>query len=280
MIVDIHDVGHGACAVIQSPNGKRLMIDCGHSNFPVWRPSIQYASCPIEQLIISNYDEDHVSDLPNLLARVPVRFITRNPSVSSADLMRLKMEYGADAGIRRLQRLMQSMEASSGTGAGPDLGPLRLSHYWNPYPYFDDENNLSMVTIIEWAGFRILFSGDVEKAGWRNLLRLEAFRNELRAIDAFVASHHGRESGCCEEVFKFCRPQVVVISDRDRIYETQDTTSWYQTRCSGIFDTTAGEQRYVYTTRCDGHLRIGAYIDAAGVTRWRVVPHSRLIKAG
>jgi beta-lactamase superfamily II metal-dependent hydrolase len=234
---------------------------------------------PIEVLVISNYDEDHVSDLPNLLSRVPVRFIARNPSVRSSDLMRLKMEYGADAGIMRLMGVMRGIEASPPLVTGPDLGTVSAKAYWNKYPYFDDENNLSLVTFVEWAGFRMVFGGDLEKAGWKNLLSSEEFRDELRTIDVFVASHHGRESGCCDEVFKICRPQIVVMSDRDRLFETQNTSSWYHARCSGIYDTTAQEQRHVYTTRCDGALRIGVYVDSRGVTRWRVVPHSRLLRA-
>jgi hypothetical protein len=29
MRVEIFDVGHGQCAVIAAPNGRRMMIDCG-----------------------------------------------------------------------------------------------------------------------------------------------------------------------------------------------------------------------------------------------------------
>jgi beta-lactamase superfamily II metal-dependent hydrolase len=279
VIVDIYDVGHGACAVVHCPNGKRIMIDCGHSTWPEWRPSVAYAGLPIEVFVVSNYDEDHVSDLPNLLARVPVRFIARNPTVRSSDLMQLKMEYGADAGIRRLMGVMRCMELAPPLTTSADLGTVSGTIYWNPYPYFDDENNLSLVTIIEWAGFKILFGGDLEKAGWQNLLRLESFRRNLAGIDVYVASHHGRESGCCDDVLRIARPQIVVMSDRDRIYETQNTTNWYQARTSGIYDTSAQETRHVYTTRCDGALRISVYIDSASVTRWRVVPHSRILKA-
>lgn len=29
MKIDIHDVGHGACAALTGTNGARIMIDCG-----------------------------------------------------------------------------------------------------------------------------------------------------------------------------------------------------------------------------------------------------------
>ena len=38
MLLDIFDVEHGACALITTSNGKRVMIDCGHNAATNWRP--------------------------------------------------------------------------------------------------------------------------------------------------------------------------------------------------------------------------------------------------
>ena len=52
-----------------------------------------------------------------------------------------------------------------------------LTYFWNKYPTdFEDENNLSLVVILRAHGLTICFPGDMEVAGWRNLLRRPRLR--------------------------------------------------------------------------------------------------------
>jgi beta-lactamase superfamily II metal-dependent hydrolase len=70
----------------------------------------------------------------------------------------------------------------------------------------------------------------------------------------FVASHHGRESGYCKEVFDFCQPQVAIISDESIRYDTQEHC--YDDHCSGIAWGTG--RKKVFTTRSNGMISISA----------------------
>lgn len=263
MIIEIFDVEHGSCAVITSPEGKRLMIDCGHNSTKLWWPSIRYYSQQIEELVIGNYDEDHVSDLQDLMKNSAISYITHNASVSSADLSYLKAENGMGPGIARLRAWMKSVEGQVSAGA-PNLGSMRHKYFYNNYPIdFDDENNLSVISFVEWSGFKIIFPGDLEEAGWKKLLRRSDFKSMLNHINVFVASHHGRKTGCCDEVFDICNPRIVVMSDRDKVFDSQETVSWYANRCQGIRYN--GKQRNVFTTRSDGNIRI-----TVGPTSWKI----------
>ena len=38
MILDIYDLEHGACALITTSNGRRVLIDSGHNVRTGWRP--------------------------------------------------------------------------------------------------------------------------------------------------------------------------------------------------------------------------------------------------
>ena len=69
--------------------------------------------------------------------------------------------------------------------------------------------------------------GDLERAGWMAHLRSPSFKNHLKTVQVFVASHHGRESGYCEEVFEDCRPQVIVFSDSEVRYASQAMAGLY-----------------------------------------------------
>ena len=80
---------------------------------------------------------------------------------------------------------------------------------------FSDENNLSLVVFVRCGLHKIIFPGDMEKPGWRQLLLNPAFRRELQGVNLFVASHHGRENGYCEKVMDLCgHIDAVIISDK------------------------------------------------------------------
>ena len=84
MRIDIHDVGHGACAVVTAPNGARIMLDCGLGLDPAWFPSISYGGQFIDLLVITNLDEDHVCDLPYLWRDVRLGGVFSNPTVTGS----------------------------------------------------------------------------------------------------------------------------------------------------------------------------------------------------
>ena len=91
-------------------------------------------------------------------------------------------------------------------------------------------------------------------AGWKSLLRNPAFVDAIGHVNFFVASHHGRENGCCAELFSQTRlrPAVVAISNFGIEFATQNTVAWYRVRTRGIM--LNGEQRHVLTTRRDGRI--------------------------
>jgi len=117
----------------------------------------------------------------------------------------------------------------------PDFGPVQIRWYsWSFVPgVVNKTNDLSLAVVVQFGAFKIVFTGDLEVAGWRRLLTMPEFRADLLGTTVFVASHHGRESGCCTELFDLIRPQLVIISDDEHQYDSQDTNAWYRSRCTG-----------------------------------------------
>jgi beta-lactamase superfamily II metal-dependent hydrolase len=225
--LEIFDVEHGACALITTSNGKRVMIDCGHNATTRWKPgnalrrhNITY----LDGLCVTNYDEDHVSGYPNLAESVFIGTLFRNPSVQPSTIRQLKSEDGMGVGIERL--IWSIVNVFTGRPPGiQDFGDTSFSLYWNSYGvvpgYFDDENNLSLVVFVRCGQHKFIFPGDMERAGWLALLRNPAFVRELRGVNVFVASHHGRENGYSEEVLNLCPGiEVVIISDKKMGYQS------------------------------------------------------------
>jgi beta-lactamase superfamily II metal-dependent hydrolase len=269
MQIRIFDVEHGGCALVTADTGARILIDCGHNGTTGWRPSAylrQLGVRHLEKLIITNYDEDHASDLANLVKIISIGVLFSNPSITAAQLRLLKRSGGIGSGIDALAD-MKSRYTASVTGEGADFGNLSSTVFWNRYPTeFEDENNLTLVVIIKANGLTICFPGDMEVQGWENLLRNPAFVRAMGEVNVFVASHHGRKNGCSGQLFSQTglNPAIVVILDSGIEYATQETVSWYRNRTKGIM--LNGEKRHVLTTRRDGRVLLEALPNATTVS--------------
>jgi beta-lactamase superfamily II metal-dependent hydrolase len=255
MRIDLYDVEHGGCTLITADTGARMLIDCGHNSSTDWRPSTHFPAGGItfiDMFVSTNMDSDHVSDLPNLSKKVALGSLLRNPTIASATLQSMKTD-GISPGIAALSSMLTAYTAPA---PQTDWGTLSYKWFCNSYGVFTDTNNLSLVLFVDYGNLHMVFPGDLEKEGWRNLVTCNAdFRAALAAVNVFVASHHGRENGCCDEVFEnCCKPAIVIMSDKATVHDTQETAGWYRQRCHGINHN--GKQRHVFTTRSDGKMTI------------------------
>ena len=269
MKIQIFDVAHGFCAYVVGDNGNTMLIDCGHNDETGFYPGLYLVAngcSTIHRFFALNYDEDHLSGLPTLKAFLPIHVLHRNMSITPNQLRNLKRQAGPiGAGITALLEIMESYPTGPLT-AEPAYPNLEFQFFWNVYPEFTDTNNLSLVLFLHYPGLSIVFPGDLEKAGWRNLLQRPDFRAHLARVNIFVASHHGRESGYAPEVFDVCKPDIVIISDESKQYDTQEID--YNKHAKGI-TWNQTDIRKVLTTRKDGMLTItkdlqsGYYVQAS-----------------
>jgi beta-lactamase superfamily II metal-dependent hydrolase len=257
MRLQIFDVEHGACALLTCDNATRIMIDCGHNATSRWYPGSylsQQGIWQVERLAITNYDEDHVSGIENLFANVSISELWRNTSVSADQLCYLKSEDGMGRGIAFLADKMANVYTGGPVNlSGRFQGMTHWQVFCNRYPLFDDENNLSLTIFFKCQGVGVLFPGDLEGEGWRALMWQPGFCDVLRQTDVFIASHHGRENGWCDELKEFCNPFYVVISDQGYQYDTQKTVPRYSSLARGG-PFRLEQMRKVLTTRSDGRI--------------------------
>lgn len=254
MKLTVHDVGHGACISFTHKNGNVMLWDCGHldSNRPSqFLPAMSIRE--VQYFFVTNYDEDHISNLPDLRASVRLKSMYRNKTISADALRALKRQGGPITPAMDSMLDMITTYTDGPLNPSPDFSGARYRTFHNTYGNeFTDTNNISLVTFFECGGTKFVIPGDLERAGWLGLLRNQEFINELAGVKVFIASHHGRESGYCEEVFDVCTPDVFVFSDSEVKHATQEVTQLYAQHANGIqFN---GETRYVLTTRNDGSL--------------------------
>lgn len=276
MILRVWGVEHGACAMVQHAigqhGGKLAMIDSGSTDD--WRPSdyIRHdlGRTKLDYLFITNADQDHMSDLQGLWdAGITVPVMFRNPSYTGEQMRQIKRQSGAlSADAERYVSACSSFNEPVDEPFDLHMGGITATAFWNPYPAFTDTNNLSLVVFIKYSNFKILFPGDLEKAGWSALLQRPEFCAELHGTDVLVASHHGRESGYCAEIFNYFTPSAVVISDKPIEHETQQTVPDYRriVRSQGVRVSTTMKDRHVLTTRRDGWIQFNVNNDTYTIT--------------
>lgn len=264
-LLQLFDVDHGACALLTLPSGqggfRRVLIDCGHSAAQQdkggWTPGAHFKRLNVDfvdLLICTNFDEDHASGAPSLVAHgIRVGCILGNPTVPAHVIEHLKTEDGMGRGIQVIANSLADRHAKGSVQAPPPIPGLGLRWFWNPWPHWSDENNLSLVAHLNIHGWNFLFPGDLEVKGWRNMLNLQSFADLMPGVHVLMAAHHGRENGKSTELFEQygCNPDLVVISDCKKKFQSQETVPYYRSRSKGVNAFRGDGPRSVLTTRSD-----------------------------
>ncbi len=250
----LFDVGHGFCAYATTPGGGTILFDCGYDDDLQFHPSRYFRDrgiTTISQLVLSHFDQDHVCDLPNVREIVTFGSIIRNKTIPVDFIEAVKRKEGLIT-TAMASALDMHRHWTAPVLVAPNYGGVNLTIFNNSYPDFTDTNNLSVVAFLEYEGCGIVIPGDLKAAGWERLLKNSAFCECLKRTTIFIASHHGRDNGYCEAVFNYCKPHVIILSDKNKIHDSQDHD--YTKHASGT--TGEGQKRFVYTTRNDGHILI------------------------
>lgn len=254
MKVHIFDVEHGECNIIETPTGHIIMIGVGHNDSTGWRPSnwLKQRSQSPHCIVLSNLDRDHLSDLPSFEPNIRPSTIKHNNYINPDWVENLKIQESREVDESVQTALHWVRNVFIGPPINYNYGMEKIFFHHSPSK-FQDTNNLSVVTFISYNNVGIMFPGDLETAGWQEFLKDQAFLNCLQRTNILIASHHGRTGGYCKDVFNYCKPRTVIISDKPVIHDTQDT-NLYDQHCSGLnFN---GNIRKVLTTRKDGKITI------------------------
>lgn len=256
----IFDVGLGQSIFIYPRSAPEygMLIDCGHDddfhpiNFLVERGFIYKNT--LGNLTITNYDQDHFSDIENLRNKIGIWTISFAHNLTSSEIRQLKDEVTTQ--LEHVCRLKDDYIYLAPTFTPPYIIQRFFLEKHDLESH--DTNNLSQVVFIEHNGTTICVSGDLEEKGWIALLQKNpSIKDWLKKTNVFVASHHGRENGYCADVFSYCKPECVIISDKGIVHDTQrDMASVYGSHVIGQGVPINNRIRKVLTTRDDGHLLI------------------------
>lgn len=263
-----HDVGHGQAIHIFTPAGECVVVDLGCSAQFSPLKWLHGITDTIDSLVITHPHGDHISEMLEIeRLGFSVRQLWRPVWLSENTIRSQNQSHFGERLDRYIQmsaRYTWPIPPAELVGEPSVSAGLQIRRFVARDCAESNINNHSFVVTLEYLGAKIIIPGDNEPPSWRSLLTQPAFRSAIVGANVFMASHHGRQSGYCPELFDFMKPNLCVISDREACDTdashryTEQATGWsLKSRSSG-----QSKRRYAVTTRCDGYIEARVWHEA------------------
>lgn len=260
LVLTCLDVGHGQAILAQLPGKANVLFDAGslYGNdigTRIVSPYLDYIGIrKIDALIISHNDTDHINGIPEVVENCDVRSVYANLAFFDRKDVWGTAKFLNDC-LAKEGLEIKRIEAELNLSAGASMKML-----WPNEQNYNNEdlgdNDRSLVSLIEFAGVKILLCSDIEEFAQRELLRL---RPDLKA-DVVVVPHHGSTTTLDVEFLKHLEGDVLIYSCGRRQYErmSRDTESMRSVPTG---------TKLLFTSE-DGAITV--FVDKNGVTKTNV----------
>ncbi|MGD9721551.1 MAG: ComEC/Rec2 family competence protein [Pirellulales bacterium] len=225
-------VGHGAAVVVELPGGQTLLYDAGRLGSPtrasravagyLWSRGITH----LDAVVISHADADHFNALPELLSQFSVGAVYVSPVMfeRSAPALAALEEALTRAGVSVYEVRSGDRLRTAGSARVEVLHPPQRG-------VLGSDNANSIVLTVEYAGRRLLLTGDLESPGLEDVVAEEPWD-----CDVLMAPHHGSAASDPPGFAAWSTPEWTIVSGGQRV-PNAEVASAYAARGGVVLDT-------------------------------------------
>jgi competence protein ComEC len=225
LVLTCLDVGHGQAILARLPGEANILFDAGslYGNDVGTRivsPYLDYIGIrKLDALLISHNDTDHINGIPEVVENCNVRNVFANN-----DFFDKKDVWGtaqflndclAENGLE-IKCIEKNLNLSGETKIKTLWPDEQYGHYENL-----SDNDRSLVSLVEFAGIKILLCSDIEQFAQKELIRLYP---DLKA-DIVVAPHHGSTTTLDLEFLEHLDADVLICSCGRKQYEKKNSNT-------------------------------------------------------
>jgi competence protein ComEC len=200
-LLQVHyiDVGQGDSILIESPDGKTILIDGGDSNFQALNYLKSVGIKKIDLMIATHPHADHIGGLVEILNSIPTSKVITNGELYTTPVYEQFLDAIANAKAE-YSEVKQGDTISIGYLDFSVLNPLNLSQ--------GNANNNSIVLRLTYGNVSFLFMGDAEKEVESRIMNLGI---PLKS-DFIKLGHHGSSSSSSFPFIKTVNPSIAIYS--------------------------------------------------------------------
>ncbi len=198
LAVSMLDVGQGDCFHLKYPDGKSGLIDAGGTIFRdndsfigknliaryLWESGVN----KLEYLLITHPEKDHSAGYPFLDMALGIKKLYFHDFHNSYKTSKLRLSAGDSFTVGGVHHQVLWPEENSGSK--------------------DNLNDRSLVLLLTYGHFKMLFSGDISADIERTLLK----KHKLTGVKVLKAAHHGSNSSSCRAFLSALQAETALIS--------------------------------------------------------------------
>ena len=200
------DVGNADCFLIKTPRNEHIMIDTGRFGYDGGKSQaeiivLEYLKDKgiksLKALIITHFDKDHCGGAVDVLNKLKVENLYVNSLNHSSN---------AAKSIYKMAKINNTtINLVNNEGLFYNENNLKIKNFIGASS--DDDNENSIITLLEYYNFKMLFTGDVGANALKEILK-----NLPISITVLKVPHHGAFNGLNKDIIKHLAPKVSIIS--------------------------------------------------------------------
>ncbi len=202
------DMGNADSSLIKTPENKYILIDTGkapykNSQAPAEQIILKYfkdhAIDQLDLLILTHFDSDHTGGTISILKNIKVKKVILNQHSDSSRLSKEIMDYIKTNNIKS-----EAIKENKELIVERDF---KLKNIKNETSKKLEENETSIINLIECKGYKVLFMGDSGIEAYKSI-----DKKDLKNIDIFKVGHHGGKNVINKEMLSELNPKTAIIS--------------------------------------------------------------------